>query len=190
MVLQAGADATLTNANGEKPYDCARLEAIKEYAKVQCNHSYCLTTYRLLATGANKLHYNASHGNEQEICRLIEEDEIPIDVESYHGNTALHEASRCGHLGLVQQLIKFGANINKKNGKTGSTPLHLASAANHVTVVQVLLAAGAKRDVKDKEGKVPFEVAHSHEMRKALMKQFKTSHDLPTLPRPSLTANL
>ena len=93
-------------------------------------------------------------------------------------------------MGLVQQLIKFGANINKKNGKTGLTPLHLASAANHITVVQVLLAAGAKRDIKDSEGKVPFEVARSHEMRKALMKQFKTAHDLPISPRPSLTANL
>ena len=93
-------------------------------------------------------------------------------------------------MGLVQQLIKYGANVNKKNGKTGSTPLHLASAANCITVVQVLLAEGAKRDIKDNEGKVPFEVACSHEMRKALMKQFKASHDLPTLPRPSLTANL
>ena len=148
------------------------------------------TIYRLLATGANKLHYNALHGNKQEVCRLIEQDQIPVDAESYHGNTALHEASRYGHVALVQQLIKFGANVNKKNGKSGSTALHLASAGDCITVVQVLLGEGTKRDIKDNEGKVPFEVARSHEMRKTLMKQLKASHDLPTSTRPSLTANL
>lgn len=145
--------------------------------------------YRLLATGANKLHYNASNGNEQIVCQLIEQEQITVDAESYHGNTALHEASRCGHRGVVQQLIKCQANINKKNGKSGSTPLHLASAGDHIKVVELLLSKGAKRDIKDNEGKVPFEVACSHEMRKVLIKQIKAPN--PTvLPRPSFGANL
>ena len=144
----------------------------------------------MLATGANKLHYNALHGNEQVICSLIEQDQIPVDAESYHGNTALHEASRCGHICAVKQLIKFGANVNKKNGKSGRTALHLASAADHITVVQVLLLEGAKRDIKDNEGKVPFEVARSQKMRHQLIKKPKALDDTPSLPRTSLTANL
>lgn len=174
ILLKARADPTLTNANGEKPYDCTRLDAIKS----------------LLATGANRLHYYASNGNDQKVCELIEQDQIAVDAESYHGVTALHEASRCGHVGVVRQLIKFKANINKKNIKTGSTALHLASAGNHIVIVELLLSEGAKRDAKDNEGKVPFEVARSHEMRKALMKQIVISPDPSLLPRPSLTANL
>lgn len=129
------------------------------------------------------------HGNQQAICHLIEHDQVSVDAESYHGNTALHEASRCGHVGVVQQLIKLGANINKTNGQSGSTALHLASAGDHRSVVQLLLLEGAKRDIKDIEGKVPFEVARSHEMRRILMKQIKAPEP-PSSSRPSLTANL
>jgi len=142
----------------------------------------------LLATGADRLHYNAVNGNEQVVCSLIEQDQIYVDTESYHGNTALHEASRCGHVGVVCKLIKYGANVNKKNGQSGATALHLASAGDHLSVVNLLLSEGAKRDIKDNEGKVPFEVARSHEMRKVLIKQITC--DPSPAPRPSLTANL
>lgn len=146
--------------------------------------------YRLLATGANELHYNASKGNERIVHQLLEQKQIAVDAESYHGNTALHEASRCGHRGVVQQLINCKANINKKNGQSGSTPLHLASASDHIKVVELLLSVGAKRDIKDNEGKVPFEVACSHQMRKVLIKQITAPNPNPVLSRPSLTANL
>ena len=90
---------------------------------------------------------------------------------------------------MVQKLIKFEANINKKS-KSGSTALHLASVGGHVSIVKLLLLEGAKRDIKDNDGKVPFEVARSHEMRKALMRPLKATQDIPSLPRPSLSANL
>ena len=95
-------------------------------------------------------------------------------------------------MGTVKQLIKLGADVNKTNGKSGWTALHLASAADHIAVVQVLLLEGAKRDVKDNEGKVPFEVARSQKMRHQLinLKKPKTLDNAPSLPRGSLTANL
>ena len=175
---QAGADSTITNANGEKPYDCGRLDAIK-----RCHHCIRLPwlllvkLYRLLATGANKLHYNAMKGDVEAVESLIVQEKISVDAESYHGNTALHEASRCGKKDVVEQLLKFGADIDKKSSQSGCTALHLASAGNHKAVVEVLLLRGAKRDIKDNEGKVPFEVACSHEMRKALMKKIDLSHE-------------
>ena len=123
-----------------------------------------------MATGVNQLLWNAAIGDTQTVCKLITNQNITVDAESLHGNTALHEASRCGNLGVVQQLLKHGANINKRSGKSGCTALHFASAANKIPIVELLLAEGAKRDVKDMEGKVPFEVASSHDMRKVLMK--------------------
>ncbi|XP_065919951.1 ankyrin-3-like isoform X2 [Dysidea avara] len=154
LLLQFKADPNIQNADGERPYDCTRIDAIRSQ----------------LATGVNQLLWNAAIGDTQTVCKLITNQNITVDAESLHGNTALHEASRFGNLGVVQQLLKHGANINKRSGKSGYTALHFASAANKIPIVELLLAEGAKRDVKDMEGKVPFEVASSHNMRKVLMK--------------------
>lgn len=89
-------------------------------------------------------------------------------------------------MGVVQQLLKLGADINKRSGQSGYTALHFASAANKIPIVELLLLEGAKRDVKDLEGKVPFEVAPSQEMRKVLMKGTMICLPQPQEPNPNL----
>jgi len=141
-----------------------------------------------LATGVNHLLWSAANGDTQAVFKLITDQNINVDSESLHGNTALHEASRCGSMRVVQQLLKLGANINKRSGQSGYTALHFASAANKIPIVELLLSEGAKRDVKDMEGKVPFEVASSNDMRKVLMKG--TMISLPQLQEPNPNLNL
>jgi uncharacterized protein len=56
--------------------------------------------------------------------------------------TAFCEAARWGHLGLVQQMLSEGIDVDIRS-KTGNTALIQASAAGHLPIVRVLLAAGA-----------------------------------------------
>jgi hypothetical protein len=58
---------------------------------------------------------------------------------------ALHLASENGHTETVQALVKFGADVNAREGagSTGSTPLHLASEKGHAETVKALVASRA-----------------------------------------------
>ena len=72
----------------------------------------------------------------------------------------LHTASRYGHLNIVEYLLDLGqpADINTPN-KYGWTALHVASFRGHVGVARLLLDRGADKNVKDDQGKTPFDRA-------------------------------
>ena len=56
--------------------------------------------------------------------------------------TAFCEAARYGHLGLIQQMLAEGIDVDVRS-EHGSTALIGASSAGHLPVVRALLAAGA-----------------------------------------------
>lgn len=59
--------------------------------------------------------------------------------------TPLLVACAGGHASIVQQLIKFGADVNNAMGDiVGNRPLDLAVISNDVDTVLALLEAGAK----------------------------------------------
>jgi len=82
--------------------------------------------------------------------------------------TPLHEASRCGHLLCVRQILrekgryKLTADEVNAADVDGCTPLHYAAACGHTEVCGVLRAAGARLDAVDSFGMTPLMVAQQN----------------------------
>lgn len=74
------------------------------------------------------------------------------------GKTALHISVERGNLEIVQFLLLYGIDVNKRDG-SGRTALHYAARSPHLEIVSELLAAGADLEARDKEGRTPLHAA-------------------------------
>lgn len=80
---------------------------------------------------------------------------IPFDTHKglSGGQTALHLACLGGHLSVVEELVKAGANVNAADG-LGRTPMHAAigNSSSSAPILEVLLNSGAKPTQSDRDG--------------------------------------
>ena len=109
-----------------------------------------------------------------------------------HRSTALHLASRGGHVDVVRVLLSQGADVNVQN-KDKSTLLHLASRVDRVEVVRVLLEHGADMEAKDRNNFTPIESATygGHlEISRIYLERGIRSLDPTSLHRASLVGNV
>ncbi|KAL0964710.1 hypothetical protein UPYG_G00327890 [Umbra pygmaea] len=74
------------------------------------------------------------------------------------GGLALHLASKEGHVEVVAELIKLGANVDAAT-KKGNTALHIASLAGQVDVVKELVTNGANVNSQSQNGFTPLYMA-------------------------------
>jgi hypothetical protein len=113
-----------------------------------------------------------------------------VDGKNNNGDTALHWASRNGHLDTVRLLLENDAVVDGKNNngdtalhwasrnghldtvrlllekdgknKTGDTALHLASRNGHLETVRLLWEKGAAVEVKNEKGETAVDVAKAN----------------------------
>jgi len=78
---------------------------------------------------------------DEALCRRLIAEGASLDVTSKHGRKALIQASMCGRLGLVQQMVEKNANVNMQDSY-GCTPLSMSMGSFEVT--EYLLGKGAK----------------------------------------------
>ena len=74
-----------------------------------------------------------------------------VDVNSQDkifGETALHQASKNGHMGIVELLLSSNADPTMKT-KVGKTPMHYASTQGHINIMKLLYDTGADLKAQD-----------------------------------------
>uniref|UniRef100_A0A5K3FD40 ANK_REP_REGION domain-containing protein n=2 Tax=Mesocestoides corti TaxID=53468 RepID=A0A5K3FD40_MESCO len=135
------------------------------------------------STGQNCLHYAASK-NRLSIAKRLLLAGIQADSRDWGGNTPLHRAACQGHTDMVKLLLAGeslvgapeGLKISKCSPNTsnsaGQTPLHNACEEGYAGIVRILLAAGGDLTIKDKDGKVPANLAPD-DLRVAMHKDLK-----------------
>ncbi len=84
----------------------------------------------------------ASVGADELVAMMLNTGRIAVNYQDTNGATALHYASRGGHLKIVEMLVEAGADVNLGE-EYGYTPLHEAAEYGHVDVARFLIAHGA-----------------------------------------------
>ena len=84
------------------------------------------------------LHQAFCNGSEEAVELLLECCADP-DVEMSCGCTLLHHAIRKDDPGMMDILLKFGANVNARDLMNGFTPLHVAVSESYVDLAETLL---------------------------------------------------
>ena len=69
------------------------------------------------------MHVAAAEGHVEIIVYLYERKKAPIDYQDRDGWTPLHCACHAGNLESIDQLLKYGADVNVQT-TNGSTPMH------------------------------------------------------------------
>ncbi|KAM9175187.1 ankyrin repeat domain-containing protein 39 [Mergus octosetaceus] len=93
----------------------------------------------------------ARDGDEPRVLQLLERRGEPSETDTA-GYTALHYASRNGHLGVCRLLLQRGARCDART-PGGATALHRACYCGHLAVVRLLLAHGADPAAADGDGR-------------------------------------
>ncbi|XP_071568899.1 uncharacterized protein [Temnothorax nylanderi] len=94
----------------------------------------------------------ALEGDVDRVNRLLREG-VFVDTADSAGYTALHYATRAGHVRVCEILLEHGAKVNARTRSMRATPLHRAACAGHVEVVDLLLRQGATPDLTDADGR-------------------------------------
>ena len=104
------------------------------------------------------LHYAALCGLDAVVKFLIIEHSQYLDTRCFdHKSTALHLASRWGHVEVIRVLLENGADGDSRNNYD-STALHLASSGGHAEAVRLLLEHGVNPTLEDHQN---FQALHS-----------------------------
>ena len=88
------------------------------------------------------LHLAALYG-QPKVMRLLVEAGADVDAYDSRGNTPLLLAAEQRRTDVVMELIRLGADVNKKKGPHFCTPLHAAVLRMDMGSVVALLTAGA-----------------------------------------------
>ena len=93
-------------------------------------------------TGIPLLFRAIKEGKDEALSVLLQIPNLNIDMSDENGNTALCLAVEQGHTSMVEQLLKYGADVDARDRKFGSA-LFTAVYKGRADIVQVLLDNGA-----------------------------------------------
>lgn len=101
--------------------------------------------------GAEDIHSIVQQGDLSKTQIMIAKDPALLDAKTEDGRTPLHVAVTGGHKGLVEYLIREGADIDAQD-QEGRTPLISAIMFKKPELAHKLIELGADVTIKGKEG--------------------------------------
>ena len=151
LLLTSGAKLDIYEA-------CAvgHLETIESFLQQKPD---CINQYS--HDGWTPLHLAAFFGYIDSVKLLLEhgaDTELKSKSNIAMGNTPLHAAVASNRKGIVELLIKKGANVNARQTPGNFTPLHIASFGN-ADLVKLLISKGADVNARTDTGKTPLAIA-------------------------------
>ena len=113
---------------------------------------------------------------------------VTLNAQDEEGLTAMHWASREGHLGFVKFLCERGADMNLKSNE-GQSALHEAIVTGQISVVKLLLKHEATDvEQQDRFGRTPLLIAAQHGYPTILSALLKSNADLSAKTKKKNTA--
>ena len=136
-ILRLGADVNALNKYGQSPLSLAAR--VEDEAAVKF----------LIAHGANPK--SGGVDDISPVSEALKHDnyELARLLIDQGGKATLHQAVHCGHLPMVQKLIRAGADIEATDGWFDQTPLLSALEYEHTEVVEFLLDSKADPNVQE-----------------------------------------
>ena len=116
--------------------------------------------------GSTALHICAGN-NHLKIARMLIDAGADVNIQDEYGWTALHWCARFNSLRLARMLIEAGADVDIQTEK-GWTALHWCGLRNHPEIARMLIDAGADKTIQDDDGKLPYELAETEELKELL----------------------
>uniref|UniRef100_A0A8C2AIS4 Palmitoyltransferase n=1 Tax=Cyprinus carpio TaxID=7962 RepID=A0A8C2AIS4_CYPCA len=100
------------------------------------------------------LHWAAINNRIDLVKYYISKGSVVDQLGGDLNSTPLHWATRQGHLSMVVQLMKYGADPSLIDGE-GCSCVHLATQFGHTSIVAYLIAKGQDVDMMDQNGMTP-----------------------------------
>ena len=165
-LLDHNADVNIKNSKEETPLHVACHYSNLNIVKKLCEYG---ADVNAVSKSGNKPIHTASLYNHYKIVKyFIEEKHIDKEQENDYGSTPLQVAVRANCFETVQFLIKdMKCNINSCDN-VGNTSLHKAVNEGNINLIEYLLKNGANKKLKNKNGKIPIELADKRAVKKLL----------------------
>eukprot|EP00357_Protocruzia_adherens_P030856 CAMPEP_0115004172 /NCGR_PEP_ID=MMETSP0216-20121206/19042_1 /TAXON_ID=223996 /ORGANISM="Protocruzia adherens, Strain Boccale" /LENGTH=1183 /DNA_ID=CAMNT_0002370105 /DNA_START=316 /DNA_END=3867 /DNA_ORIENTATION=+ len=144
---------------------CGHLEATKYLLK---NDADVNSPNNL---GETPLH-QAADNSQYKLAQLLLDYNANANLQQNDGDTPLHHASFRGDIRMIYLLLKANADPNIQNLVFGRSALHYAVDCGHRDAVELMLTHSASIDLKDRQGKTPFDLARSEDI-KSLLEEYR-----------------
>lgn len=140
-----------------KPRSCTLMDAVRDddHELVSITLEAGEDVRQTNAYLRTPLHKASYYSGAPEVITSLIQRGADVNARDKGNWTALHLATRNGHVEAVRVLLDAGAELTVQDSKHGWTPLHLAVITGQVEAAKLLVGAGAWEaclDVEDKHG--------------------------------------